>query len=163
MNSAHLHLLVNHVPIIGGAFASLLLLWGILKGGKPVIYAALAMLILCGVASGLAMNSGEGAEEVLENPVYGVSEQAMHAHEEAAEFANWFMIAVSVLSLATLAVSRLRERRIFHIILLVLSLGANAAMARTGFLGGKIRHTEISGAAGGQATEQPGGEEEDDD
>lgn len=162
MNPAHFHLLVNHVPIIGGAFASLLLLWGILKGGKPVIHAALAMLIACGVASGLAMNSGEGAEEVLENPVYGVSEQAMHEHEEAAEFANWLMIAVSVLSLATLAVGKLRERRIFHVILLVLSLGANAAMARTGFLGGKIRHTETGTTVGGQAAEPAGGEADDD-
>jgi hypothetical protein len=162
MNDAHLHLLVNHVPIIGGAFASLVLAWGILRHNKDVMGVALVAFILLGAASFVAHQSGEGAEEVLEHGTSAYKHDMIEAHEEAAFPAHLAMMVTAFASILTLVIRKLREGRILPIVVLVLSLVAFGLMARAGNLGGKIVHSEISDAPGAsQGT--PAAQENDDD
>jgi hypothetical protein len=150
MNDAHLHLLVNHVPIIGGAFASVVLAWGVIRNNKSIVGMALVFFILLGAASFVAHQTGEGAEEVLEHSTAAYNHDMIHAHEEAAFPAHLAMMFTAFAAIITLAVSKLRDGRIMPIVVLVLSLVAFGLMARAGNLGGKIVHTEIlDGAAAG--------------
>jgi uncharacterized membrane protein len=147
MNPAHLHLLVNHLPIIGAAFAVGLGFFAYLKKSADLSQATLWLLLVVGAGTGAAMWTGNEAEDVVEK-LPGVSRQAIHEHEEAAEFARYAGLGSGLFALVLLA--RLRGRpeshrnaTVFALFMAVLTL---ALMARTGYLGGFIRHPEIGGA-----------------
>lgn len=144
MNDAHLHLLVNHVPIIGGLFASLILVWGIIKNNRSIIGIALVAFVVLGVASFVAHSTGEGAEEILEHGMTTYDHHMIHEHEEAAFPAHIAMVITAFASLITLVVRKLREGRVLPIFVLVLSILTFVLMARAGNLGGKINHPEVS-------------------
>jgi DNA-binding response OmpR family regulator len=95
--------------------------------------------------------TGEPAEEMVEG-LPGVSEALIGAHEEAAELAIWVMEALGVLSLLALFINFKTERTTNAVmgITFALSLVTFGLMARTGYLGGQIRHTEIRSGAGGR-------------
>ena len=84
MNNSHLHLVVNHLPIIFPIVGILLLLIGIFTKSEVTNRNAYIIFILGAIASILAMATGENAEEAIEN-LPGVSENLIHTHEEAAE------------------------------------------------------------------------------
>ncbi|OZC01424.1 DUF2231 domain-containing protein [Rubricoccus marinus] len=144
MDATHLHLIVNHVPILGTLFALILGVYGAARRQPDVVRMALMALVVVGVASVVATRSGEGAEETVEH-LPGVSERIIHEHEEAAEVANYGAIALAVLALGVL-VWRRRETDIGRAPSVVVLVGAALVfglMARAGNLGGQIRHTEI--------------------
>jgi uncharacterized membrane protein len=97
-----------------------------------------------------------------------VSEAIIHEHEEAAEVANYAAIALALLALGVL-VWRRRAPEIGTAPTVAVLLGALVVfglMARTGNLGGQIRHTEIRAAAaasGAEPGEVPSRVEHDDD
>ena len=63
MTGTHLHLIINHVPILGAAFATLLLLVSLRYGAAVLQRTALALLILVAIGGGTAKFSGEPAED----------------------------------------------------------------------------------------------------
>jgi uncharacterized membrane protein len=147
MNDAHFHLLINHVPIIGGFFASVVLAWGVIRNNKSIIQVALVLFVVLGVTSFVAHTTGEGAEEILEHGVGTYDHHMIHEHEEAAFPAHIAMVLTAFAALITLVVRKLREGRMLPIIVLVLSLVAFGLMARAGNMGGLISHPEISEGA----------------
>lgn len=144
MDPAHLHLLVNHVPILGTLFALVLGLYGAIRRQPAVVRAALLALVVSGAMSVVALRSGEGAEEAVER-LPGVSERMIHEHEEAAEAANIAAVILALLALGVLVWKR-KEPEIGPLPTTAVLIGAAivfALMARTGNLGGQIRHSEI--------------------
>lgn len=145
MTPTHLHLLVNHLPIIGAFLALPLLLIALWR--RTELGALLgAVLVLALAASGavVADQTGEGAEhEVEELP--GVSETLIHEHEERAEIAMPISLVTAVAGLGLLAWSWRRGEtpRMGAGGLLVAATVSAGAMAWTGWAGGQIRHTEI--------------------
>lgn len=168
MDAAQLHLLLNHVPVVGAIFGLGLLAWGMLRGRDAVVRAALGALVIAGVAGVATYLSGEPAEEVVEE-VAGVSEALIERHEETAIWATGGAVLAGVVALAALAVHRGRSvSRGFATLVLALALGTSGLMGWTAHLGGQIRHPEIrrgAVAVGGETS--PGGEleegHEDDD
>jgi hypothetical protein len=154
MNEAHLHLLVNHIPIVGGGLAVLILAWGLIRKNKSIVQLALGLLVLVGIASLVADLTGEGAEEVVEHSGVAFNHDAIHEHEEAAFFANMAAMLTGIVALVTLAVRKLRDGKVMPIVVLVLAVWATATMVRTGYLGGFIVHTEVHGAGGDQEHNQ---------
>jgi uncharacterized membrane protein len=158
MNPTYIHLLLNHVPILGSVFGALLLLYGIIGKSKSVINAALLTFIVTALFAIPVFLTGEPAEESVEN-ITGINKAAIEEHEESAELALWVMEALGILSLITLIVGR-KENSLGNkltIATLLLSLFTFALMARTGKEGGKIRHTELTNTA--QTTGVSGGEQ----
>jgi hypothetical protein len=146
MNQTHLHLLTNHLPILGFLFSVILLLWGILAKSKTTIMATAVVVFLSAAGGMVASNTGEAAEEQLEQ-INGISHAAIHEHEEAAEAAVPFIIASGILSLAMLFFS-LKNHRFGNITqwLLLASVALGSVLsARAGFTGGKIRHAQEIG------------------
>lgn len=148
MNTTHIHLLLNHFPIIGSMIGSLVLLWGIIKKQENVKAIAAVIIVVMTLLAIPVFITGEPAEEAVEH-LPGVSESMTHLHEEAAELAIWLMGAAGIASLAALffAWQKNARTKLVFVVALVMSLLAFGAMARTGYYGGKIRHTEISAAA----------------
>ncbi len=144
MNDAHLHLLVNHVPILGTLFGLLLGLYGAVRRQPAVVRAAFLALLVSGLGGYVAQETGEDAEEAVEE-LPGVTHAAIHEHEEAAEWATWAGLALAVVALGGLAWRR-REPEVGTaptVAVLLFAAVVFALMARVGNLGGEIRHTEI--------------------
>lgn len=155
MDTTHLHLLLNHFPIIGTFMGSTLLLWGFIKKQDSIKSGAAAILSVMAVIAVPVFLTGEPAEESVEN-LPGVAEAMISLHEEAAEIALWLMGITGLASLLSLlfAWQKRKTANAMYITSLLLSLICFAAMARTGYLGGQIRHSEIrTGTSNGQQQE----------
>lgn len=146
MNDAHLHLLVNHLPIVGLLIGILVLLAGFFLKKSEVKLTALGIFIFSALASMAAFYTGEGAEEVIEN-LAGISETLTHTHEEYAESFYLLTLILGGLSLVTF-VAELRKFRFakYLMVLCFLVAVADGVLAKyVGTSGGEIKHQEIRG------------------
>ncbi len=163
MNNAHLHLVVNHLPIIFPVVGVIILLIGIITKSDVSKRNAYIVFVLGAAASVAAMATGEGAEHGIEN-IQGVSEKLMHDHEEAAEiFAgmSYFLGVISLLGLLTsyrnFSVDKLMP------VTIVIVAGVSLYFAQeAGRTGGEIRHTEIRSGADIQNAVENSGEGQND-
>ena len=142
LNSAHWHLLVNHLPITGSIIGILVLAYGILRKSDAVIKAAYWLFALLAVFAVVAKQTGERAERfVLDAKL--AEEAIIERHVQASDIAQWAMIAVGIVALAALFINRLKTLRAMPVIIFILSLIAAGLMTWTGLLGGEIMHKEI--------------------
>ncbi|UYZ59772.1 hypothetical protein [Hymenobacter latericus] len=146
MNEAHLHLLLNHVPILGSLAGFVILLVGALRRNASVTKTGLIMLLVAAAAAVPTQLTGEGAEELIEHRP-GISHRLIHEHEEAAELAFWALELTAALALVALMLWQHARARL----LVLLTVGAAAVsfalMAYAGWEGGKISHPELATAA----------------
>lgn len=144
----HLHLVLNHVPVMGLLFGFTMLLYAAVRHNATLVRAALVLFVVAGIFAVPTYLTGEPAEETVER-IAGVSEAAIERHEDAARIAVVSVGLLAVLAGAFLGLSRKRDDvpRAFVATMLFLSLVTGLVMGWTASLGGEIRHTEISGAA----------------
>ena len=157
MSQVHLHLLITHLPVFGSILGALVLGYGLWTKSSPTKIAAYFLFIIAGIGAGIAYLTGEGAEEATEK-ISGVSENMIKLHEDSAMYALISLIVLGVASIFALVETSLKTSLIKSTatLTLILSLISFGLVARTGYLGGQIRHTEISSSAGQNNT---GGEE----
>lgn len=143
MNTVHIHLLLNHFPVIGTLMGGGLLLWGILKKQDAYANAAAVILFLVALIAIPVYLTGEPAEEAVEH-LPGVQERAIEMHESAAGLAMILMAATGLTAVLTLILSRRQKQSagIARVVLFAITFLCFSAMARTGYYGGQIRHTE---------------------
>lgn len=144
MNGAHLHLVVNHLPIVGVIIGTLVLIGGYLLKKDQVKLTALGIYVFTAITAMIANFTGEGAEEIAEK-IPGVTDALIHNHEENAETFLVLCIALGVISLITffLATKNHIFAKIGMIVCLVLGLACIFTGKTAGTTGGEIRHTEI--------------------
>lgn len=143
MSMVHLHLLLNHVPVIGTIIGLCLLTWAVFRRDQSLARAALGLFAILAVVALATFMTGEPAEEAVEG-LAGVSEGAIERHEEAALLAT---IALGVLGATSLGVlvwfrRRALPRRVLAL-MLALALVPASVMAWTANLGRQIRHSEL--------------------
>jgi uncharacterized membrane protein len=158
MSPAHLHLLLNHLPVVGTIGAVLLLAYALLRRSPELTRVSLGLFVLVALAGVAVYLTGEPAEEAVEH-LSGVSESMIESHEDAALLATILLGVVGTVALAGLVAFRRRTGGIprgFATLALLLALAPAAAMGYTANLGGQIRHTEIraGAAAAGAATDE---------
>ena len=162
MDLAHLHLMMNHVPVMGVVFGFLVALIGGIARSRIAVRVGLIMLVAAGLIAVPVYLTGDSAEELVEH-LPGVSEGIIDQHQSAATLSLAFAGISGALALLTLlfslslkpkangsasALVRVRSLTpkvpgmLFVATMLVTLLGA-ASMIRTANLGGQIRHTEI--------------------
>jgi uncharacterized membrane protein len=144
MNDAHLHLLVNHIPILGTLFGIGILIGGILFRNKVVKNCAYLLFITSTICALLAMNTGEGAEELVED-LPNIGHQIIHEHEEIAEKFVILMYVLGAFSILGLVANQKNhaKAKLLAIIIVALGLINFAVGTKVGTTGGEIRHTEI--------------------
>lgn len=155
MSLVHLHLLMNHVPVIGAAFGVVLLAFALYRNSSEVAKVGLGLFSLLGAVSVLVFLTGEPAEGVVEK-LPDFSKSIAEQHEEIALAATIAMAGLGVLTL--IALWRYRKRELPRGVAgaaLFLALGVTGVMAYTANLGGQIRHTEIRTTAAGSTGAQP--------
>lgn len=145
MNAAHWHLVLNHIPVLATLFSIPVLVWGMVTNQPQIKKIALVGFIISALAVVAVFQSGESAEDIVEN-IPGISEDAIEAHEEAAEPAQWLTIVLGLGGLAGLwgVAKTAKGVRTFFWMLLMYSMVTAGFLVYTANLGGKIHHPEIS-------------------
>ena len=144
MNDAHLHLVVNHFPIIGTIFGLGILITGIILKNNTVKSTAYVLFIVAAIFAAFSMGTGEGAEELVED-MPSVGKQIIHEHEEMAEKLAIVLYVLGVISLTGLILSYKKNAKatlLSYLAVIVAIIGVFFAQ-QTGTSGGEIRHTEI--------------------
>jgi uncharacterized membrane protein len=144
MNPAHVHLLVNHIPVLGVVLGLVVLAGAVLRSHALLTRCALAVFVVAALAAIPTYLSGEPAEEIVERAA-GEIETWVEPHEEAASVALALVEALGVLALIGLRLSRNGRAlpRALMGVTLVAAVLATGSLAWTANLGGQIRHTEI--------------------
>ncbi|MBF8456478.1 hypothetical protein IV494_04720 [Kaistella sp. G5-32] len=163
MDQTHIHLLITHLPIFGSLLGTLVLGFGIWKKSSTTKIAAHYLLIISAIGACIAYITGEAAEETVEN-IQGVSENVIEQHADFAIYALIALIAVGIFSLINIYLEYKKNGfpKSATTITLVLAMISFVLVARTGYLGGQIRHAEITSNTTQNAIDQ-GGEQDDDD
>ncbi len=163
MDQAHLHLLITHLPIFGSILGAFVLAYGIWSKSNQTKISAYGMFIISAIGTGIAYLTGEGAEEAVEE-LPGVVESLIKQHEDFAMFALIGLIVLGVSSLFALyvTINNTTLVKTVAMVTLFISMVSFGLVARTGYLGGQIRHTEISSTAVQNNGGQERGETDDD-
>ena len=144
MNDAHLHMVLNHFPIIGTILGLGILITGMILKNNSVKNTAYVLFIVAAVFAAFSMGTGEGAEEMVED-MPTVGKQIIHEHEEMAEKLAVVLYVLGVISLGGLLLSYLKNTKakmLSYVALVVAVVGVFFAQ-QTGTTGGEVRHTEI--------------------
>ena len=144
MNAAHFHLAVNHLPIIFPIVGVLVLVAGLAFKSPAVKRTAYVIFAVGAITSGVAMNSGENAEDFVGNTP-GFDEVYIERHEESAEVFATLTYVLAGLSLVALwaDVKKIKGLNAAGLVVLVFSLIAIYFAKDAGTTGGEIRHPEI--------------------
>lgn len=163
MNATHIHLIISHLPIVGSILGAMVLGFAIFRENNDTKIAAYGLFILSAIGAGIAYATGEGAEESVEK-LPGVMESIIERHEDFAIYSLISLIVLGVVSLAALFLNKrfVGVSKTIAVGIFFLAVVSFGLVARTGYLGGQIRHTEIRDGVqnidGGEAN----GEQDDD-
>lgn len=144
MNDAHLHLLVNHFPIIVTFLGFGILIVGMFLKNNSVKNTAYFLFVVAALFALASMATGEGAEELVED-MPNIGKAIIHEHEELAEKLALVLYATGLFSLLSLYTSIKKNKfaNKLSIVTLILALAASILAIGVGNSGGEIRHTEI--------------------
>ena len=144
MNDAHLHMVVNHFPIIGIILGFGILVTGLFLKNNSVKNTAYCLFIVGAIFAAVSMATGEGAEEIAEK-LPSVTDQIIETHEEMAEKLAIVLYALGVISLFGLFLNYKSHTKAIFVsyIAVVVAIVGMFFGKQTGTSGGEIRHTEI--------------------
>jgi uncharacterized membrane protein len=143
-SAAHLHLIINHLPIIITGLGLLLIAIAAWRRDDYLARVALSFFVLSALSALPTYLSGEAAEHIVEK-LPGVTKEIIERHQDIA------LISASVIGVlgafALLVLWRYRRPATVPVGVVRLTLAgalvATGLMAYTGLLGGEIRHTEV--------------------
>jgi hypothetical protein len=140
-----LHLVVNHIPVVGALWTLLVLVVALAHPAPSLSRLALVLVVLVGLSTVAAFLTGEPAEEAVEN-LAGVVEPAIEEHEDLARRSLYLGIAAGAFAILTL-IFRRPPGRISLLMNLVLVAATALTLAVTAYEGGKIQRPELGGEA----------------
>lgn len=145
MDWPHLHLMVNHFPIVLTLLGTAAAILALLTGRRVVWLYAVATLTLAGISVGPAFITGDQAGDVVHTWPHA-NRQVIHAHEEAADTALWVVLAMGVCAayawwrLARMDGTEMALPGWLRGIVFVLAVAGSLAVAYAGLKGGEIAH-----------------------
>lgn len=144
MNDAHLHMVVNHFPIIGTILGLGILITGMILKNNSVKNTAYVLFIVAAVFAAFSMGTGEGAEEMVED-MPNIGKRIIHEHEEIAEKLALILYLLAAVSLTGLILNLKNhsKAKLISFIAAIVAMGAVFIATLVGTSGGEIRHTEI--------------------
>ena len=148
MDWVHLHLALNHLPVLGTPFLLVLLLWSWARRQSVTLRFCLWLFMALAAAAVAIKYTGDfAAEKIQASP--GFDKALIERHEQSADQATTGVFFMGIAAAVTLFLSRGgRTAPKWSLVLLaLLALATFALMARTANLGGHIRHPEIRPAS----------------
>jgi len=147
MDLAHIHLLLNHFPVIGTIIGGGLFLLALITNSDDLKRASLLVLLGIALISIPTYMSGNGAQQALASQP-GVSKSLVETHEGVALEGIAFMEFTGAFAwLGLWQLRRLRRIPRWNLgVILILTVASLVLMARASNIGGEIRHSEIRAA-----------------
>jgi len=144
MDALQIHLLLNHVPIIGALVALLVVVVGHFAHNKAIGITGLAMYFVMALAVVPTYLSGEPAEERIEN-IAGIQKSVIEAHEDMATISLWIMLAAAAFAGASFYAQwkSMSSAKLLSTVFIVVAIGAFIHIGLTGHEGGKIRRPDL--------------------
>lgn len=143
MSLTHLHLLLNHFPVIGTLIVTVLLAWAVFRRSGEITRVSLALTAGIAAIAVVVFFTGEPAEDAIEK-LPGFSHAITERHEEFALIATIVVGLLGAMALGALAFLRKKDiPRAVTVWSFMLSIVASGVMGYTALLGGQIRHTEV--------------------
>ena len=146
LDLAHVHLMLNHLPVVGAPLLLLLLTIGLLRGSRELIAVSMGLVVGLAAVTGLVYLTGEPAEHLVEHAPW-FRDTLAETHEEHAMVSLLAVVATGVLAALTLvfrgrptASMWLPRATWVGLTLSTLLLGWTA------WSGGQIRHEEVRSA-----------------
>lgn len=148
MTDVQIHLALNHFAVAGLFIVVPVFIYGLVRKKQDVLNVSLFLFFILGIISLIVHNSGEGAEEVIEELV-DIPHKVIHEHEEMGEKAFLFSMITGFLSILLLVFRWKFEgvKRWAYFLILVVSIVSSVLSGYAGALGGEIRHSEELNAA----------------
>lgn len=144
MDMGHLHLMLNHLPVLGAPALLALLAWGLTGKIPAVARGALWLTVALAIVTGVVYLTGEAAEELVEGlPTF--QERLVEYHEGVALWATVILVVTGCLAVAAHWGSRRGATMSLGLMRLVLVglLASTAAVGVTAWTGGPIGHPEL--------------------
>lgn len=144
MSIPHVHIMLNHIPVIGVLFCGLFFIISVILKNIQFQRITSVLLILVALSAIPVFITGEPTEEIIEN-IPSVSEHYIEEHEESALVSLIVMEILGGLSILGLIFS-VKQGKIPGYAkngIIIFSIISSALFAYTAYLGGHIRHTEI--------------------
>ncbi|GCE23395.1 hypothetical protein [Dictyobacter kobayashii] len=144
MNMAHIHLLVNHFPIIGSIFISIMFLIALVFKNVFLQKVSLWFLVVVALFTAVAYLSGDGARNVLESVTH-VPDSMVHDHESMARIGLILMFFAGAISLFGVVFYSHKPTlpRYLQITVMAILVVSVIVFIYVGYLGGQISHPEI--------------------
>lgn len=150
MTPEHLHLVLNHLPFAGSAFAGIALLIGLLFRNAPVCRTGMALAVAATILTPAVVETGEKARVGITVaagavPLDPAASPWLHEHEERAEDLAVVLYSTLAASIAALVLSWRKPSWTIPlgIAVLLLCVACLAAGTWVANAGGRIRHSEI--------------------
>lgn len=145
MNTAHLHLLLNHVPTVGTVIAFGVFLLSFIRKDDGMRRLALELFFIIALVTLPAYISGVGTQVAIEQTRPEIVVELMKRHHDAAVLGSIAMVFTGLMSWLALWQWRRLSRPSTPVLAAVLlfSVITVALMGRAATLGGEIRHPEI--------------------
>jgi uncharacterized membrane protein len=140
----HLHLALNHVPVLGTPFLLGFFLWSWARGQTVTLRFCLWLFVVLAAASIAIKFTGDFSAEALEKTT-GFDKALIERHEQSADQATTGVFFMGIAAAVALFLSRGgRPTPKWSLgLLTVLALTTFLLMMRCANLGGHIRHPEI--------------------
>jgi hypothetical protein len=146
-DAAHLHLMLNHVPVVGAPLLALLLGIGLLRRSGELVGVSLALAIGLALATLSVYLTGEPAEELVEHAPW-FREALVETHEGHAAVALFAVLASGVMAAAALALRGRPRPGAFLARLTWAGLALSTLLlGRAAWSGGQVRHEEVRAVA----------------
>jgi uncharacterized membrane protein len=144
MNWAHIHIALNHIPVMWVILGFLLLLYAAVKKSGEIKKVSLGIFVIVAAIAIPVFLTGEAADDFVER-LPGVSESIIERHEESALISLVVLAVLGVIGLVGLLLSRHSNNLPGWVVAvsLIVSTLCIGLVAKTANMGGQIRHTEI--------------------
>lgn len=142
MNLAHVHLLLNHIPVIAIPIGFLFLLHSLWRANASSTRFSYLFLFLTSLSVIAVYLTGEPAEKVIEH-LPEVIESVISPHEDAALIALIMTLIMGAFSFIALFLREGAKARYARNAVIFTVFVSISTLSYTAFLGGKVRHTEI--------------------
>jgi len=143
MNWAHVHLIINHFPVVGSLFGILLLLYALVRKNEEVKKLGLGFLVLIALVTIPVYYTGHAGEEIVVN-LPDVTKSFINDHADLALVSYVAVLLLGIVSFGGLFFFRdgVVIPQWFMILNLGLAIVVAGLIGLTANIGGQIRHTE---------------------
>ncbi len=144
LSQAHLHLMLNHIPVVGAGVVLLFMIAGMLRKSRDLTRTAMVLGALVAVSAPIVKETGEGAEDQVKQAAW-FHDSLLEEHEERADKATVVLVLAGVIGAVGVFLSRggRPEQPVVTYAFTVFLATATGLMAWTALAGGEIRHDEI--------------------